>query len=183
MELASSIFLALGLAADACAISLSGGLTIRHIKIYKAIKIALFFGTFQAIMPLIGWLSGLSIRGFLAQFDSWIVFIILSYLGGKMIYESFAEDDNNKKTKFNILDTYTLIALSVATSIDALAAGLGLSIFKNSILMIAATIGFITFILSFIGVYIGHFCGDLFKSKIEIIGGATLIFLGIKTLF
>ena len=181
MELSSSILLAFGLAADACAVSLSSGLTIRHIKVSKAVKIALFFGMFQAIMPLIGWLLGLSIRSLVLSFNHWIIFGILTYLGGKMILESFADSDDDKP-KFNCLEIYTLIALSIATSIDALAAGLGLSILKSSILLTATVIGFITFTLSFIAVYIGHFCGDIFKQKVELIGGASLIFLGTKIL-
>ena len=181
MELSSSILLAFGLAADACAVSLSSGLTIKNIKISKAIKIALFFGIFQAFMPLIGWLVGLSIRSFVISFNHWIIFGILSYLGGKMILESFG-DDNDRKPKFNCLEIYTLIALSIATSIDAFAAGLGLSILKSSILFTATVIGFITFVLSFVAVYIGHFCGDMFKQKVELIGGASLVFLGTKIL-
>ncbi len=182
MELANSIVLALGLSADACAVSLSSGLTIKHIKVNKAIKIALFFGIFQGIMPLIGWLSGLAFRGSLARFDHWIIFVILSCLGVKMIYESFENGESNGKSKFNCLETYTLIALSIATSIDALAAGLGLSILKTSILSTATIVGFVTFVLSFIAVYLGHFCGEIFKQKIEIIGGIILIFLGSKIL-
>ncbi|MDY6900191.1 MAG: manganese efflux pump MntP family protein [Cyanobacteriota bacterium] len=181
MELSSSILLAFGLAADACAVSLSSGLTIKHIKISKAIKIALFFGVFQAIMPLIGWLAGLSVRNIVLSFNHWIIFGILSYLGGKMIFESFADSDD-EKPKFNCLEIYTLIGLSVATSIDAFAAGLGLSILKSSILLTATVIGFITFALSFIAVYIGHFCGDIFKQKVELIGGGSLVFLGTKIL-
>ncbi len=182
MELSSSVFLALGLAADACAVSLSSGVTIRHIKVYKAVKIALFFGIFQAIMPLIGWFGGLAFRSILARFDHWIIFAILSYLGGKMIYESWEDSDSDNKTKFNCLEIYTLIALSIATSIDALAAGLGLSILKTSIFLIATIIGLITFLLSFISVYVGHFFGDVFKYKVEVLGGITLIVLGLKIL-
>ena len=181
MELSSSILLAFGLAADACAVSLSSGLTIRHIKISKAIKIALFFGIFQAIMPLIGWLAGLGIRSIVISYNHWIIFAILSFLGGKMIFESFGDSDD-EKPKFNCLEIYTLIALSIATSIDAFAAGLGLSILKSSILLTATVIGFITFTLSFIAVYIGHFCGDMFKLREEFIGGGSLIFLGTKIL-
>ncbi|WP_088243827.1 manganese efflux pump MntP family protein [Calothrix rhizosoleniae] len=181
MELSNSILLAFGLAADACAVSLSSGLTIRHLKISKATKIALFFGIFQAIMPLIGWFSGLTIRSFVISFNHWIIFGILTYLGGKIIFESF-DDSDDEKPKFNCLELYTLIALSIATSIDAFAAGLGLSTLKISIFLTATIIGTITFILSFIAIYVGHFCGDMLKQKVEIFGGASLIFLGTKIL-
>lgn len=178
MELSTSILLGVGLAADACAVSLSSGLTIRHIKLYKAIKIALFFSIFQMLMPLFGWLIGFSFRELLGQIDHWLIFFILSFIGGKMIYES----QESTTQKFNCLEFYTLITLSIATSIDALAAGLGLSVWQNYIFETVAIIGIITFILSFIAVYIGYFCGDLLKNKIEIIGGLILISLGIKVL-
>ena len=179
MELIQTSFLSLGLAADACAVSLTSGLRIKHITINKAIKIALCLGIFQAFMPLIGWLSGLIFQDYLAVIDHWIAFIMLSAIGSKMIYESF---DLDEAKKINPLDILTLIALAIATSIDALAAGFGLSALKDTILPIASLIGIITFICSFSSVYLGHFFGDLLKSKIEIIGGLILIIIGTKIL-
>ncbi|MEA5509585.1 manganese efflux pump MntP family protein [Crocosphaera sp. UHCC 0190] len=180
MELLNISFLGLGLAADAFAVSLTSGFVIQHIKLHKALKIALFFGVFQGIMPLIGWLLGLSFRGILSSFDHWIAFILLGFIGGKMIYEATKLEEDNKK--FNPLDTYTLLALAIATSIDALAAGLGLSFLKYSILLPCTLIGLITFGLSLVGVFIGHKFGGIFNQKIEIIGGLTLIGIGTKIL-
>lgn len=179
MELASISLIGIGLAADACAVSLSSGLVIRHIKLNKALKISLAFGIFQGIMPLIGWLTGLTFRDVLAQADHWIAFGLLAAIGGKMIYEAFQEETEKK---FNPLDNYTLLGLAIATSIDALAVGLSLSVLKISILSAAAIIGIITFCLSLISVYLGHKWGNLCKFKLELIGGIILIIIGGKIL-
>jgi putative Mn2+ efflux pump MntP len=181
MEIINTALIGVGLAADACAVSLTSGFTIKRIKFNKAIKIALFFGIFQALMPLIGWLAGLSFRDLFSGIDSWIAFGLLTFIGGRMIYQSFQEECEEKK--FNPLDTYTLLGLAIATSIDALAVGLSLSLLKSSILTDAALIGIVTFWLSFFSVYLGHKWGSLCKFKTEIIGGIILIFIGIKTLF
>ncbi len=170
----------LGLAADACAVSLSSGMAIKHIKINKALKIALFFGIFQGLMLFSGWLIGLSFREVLSQIDHWIAFGLLSFLGGKLIYESMQVE---KDKTFNPLDSYHLLGLAIATSIDALAVGISLSVLKTSILSAAGLVGLITFGICFISVYVGHSFGDFFKNRIEVIGGLVLILLGIKILF
>jgi putative Mn2+ efflux pump MntP len=180
MELANISLIGIGLAADACAVSLSSGLVIRHIKLNKALKIALAFGTFQGIMPLIGWITGLTFRELIIQVDHWIAFALLAAIGGKMIYETCQEEETEKK--FNPLDNCTLLGLAIATSIDALAVGLSLSVLKISILSSAAIIGIITFGLSLISVYLGHKWGNLCKFKLELIGGVILIFIGSKIL-
>lgn len=179
MQLLQTSFLAIGLAADACAVSLTSGLTIKYITLNKVIKIALLFGIFQAFMPLIGWWSGLIFQDYLTAIDHWIAFIMLSVIGSNMIYQSFTLDEYKK---INPLDILTLIALAIATSIDALAVGFGLSAIKDTILPTVGLIGIITFICSFSSVYLGHFFGDLFKNKIEITGGLILIFIGTKIL-
>ncbi|GBF80927.1 manganese efflux pump MntP [Aphanothece sacrum] len=179
MELLNTTFLSIGLAADAFAVSVTSGCLIQHIKINKALKIALFFGVFQGVMPLIGWITGLTFRNLLSNFDHWIAFILLSFIGGKMIYEAFQLEDDKK---FNPLDNYTLFALAIATSIDALATGFSLSLLESSIFFACTLIGLITFSLSFIGVFIGHKFGSIFNQKIEIIGGLTLIAIGSKIL-
>ena len=111
MELINISLMGIGLAADACAVSLSSGLVIRHIKLNKALKIALAFGIFQGIMPLIGWSTGLSFREFLIQVNHWIAFSLLIIIGVKMIYETLQPET---ETKFNPLDNYTLIGLAIA---------------------------------------------------------------------
>lgn len=180
MEINTLIIMALGLAADAFAVSLSSGLLIKNLKVNKALKIALFFGVFQYLMPLIGWVGGLFFRDFLINIDHWIAFILLTLIGGKMIYESLSEEDEEEK--FNPTDTYTLFGLAIATSIDALAVGFSLSVIQTSILQAATIIGVITFSLSLMGVFIGHTFGGLFKEKVEFLGGAILIAIGAKIL-
>ncbi|PSB09500.1 hypothetical protein C7B62_12875 [Pleurocapsa sp. CCALA 161] len=179
MDLLNVSLMGIGLAADACAVSLSSGLVIKHIKLNKALKIALAFGIFQGIMPLIGWFTGLGFRELLLQVNHWIAFILLAIIGGKMIYETCQSET---ETKFNPLDNYTLIGLAIATSIDALAVGLSLSVLKSSILSAAAGIAIITFWLCLISVYLGHKWGSLCEFKLEIVGGIILIFLGSKIL-
>ncbi|PSB09509.1 hypothetical protein C7B62_12925 [Pleurocapsa sp. CCALA 161] len=179
MDLVNVSLMGIGLAADACAVSLSSGLVIKHIKLNKALKIALAFGIFQGIMPLIGWFTGLGFRELLLQVNHWIAFFLLAVIGGKMIYETFQPET---ETKFNPLDNYTLIGLAIATSIDALAVGLSLSVLKSSILSAAAGIAIITFWLCLISVYLGHKWGSLCKFKLEVVGGIILIFLGSKIL-
>ena len=180
MDSLSTTFLAFGLAADAFAVSLTSGILIQRIKINKALKIALFFGGFQCLMPIMGWVAGINFSHLIANIDHWIAFGLLSFIGGKMIYESFQLEKEGEK--FNPLDSYTLLVLAIATSIDAFAAGLGLSLLKSSIILAATLIGIITFCLSFLGVFIGHKIGDKLNNKIEIMGGLILIFIGSKTL-
>lgn len=179
MELLSAAMIGVGLAADAFAVSLSSGFIIKHIKIEKALKIALFFGIFQAIMPLIGWLAGLSFRELISAIDHWIIFFLLAAIGGKMIYEALQAE---QEKLFNPLDFYTLLGLSLATSLDALGVGVGLSVVKTPMLLACTVIGVVTFFLSFFAVFIGHKFGDLFKSKIEVLGGFILIGIGFKIL-
>lgn len=165
---------------DAFAVSITSGITIRHLRVKHALKIALFFGFFQAIMPVIGWLLGVSVRHAISGFDHWIAFGLLNIIGGKMIYESFKLQPN--KEEIDPQNIYVLFLLSIATSIDALAIGLSLSFLKVAIIFPAIIIGIITFLLSFLGVHIGNKVGHFFEKKIEMIGGLVLIGIGFKIL-
>jgi putative Mn2+ efflux pump MntP len=142
---------------------------------------AFFFGGFQALMPLIGSLAGISVKEYVADYDHWMAFALLSAVGAKMIYESFkitpAEENFNPE---NIL---VLLVLSVATSIDALVVGITLSFLQVSIAIAVVIIGLVTFILSYLGVLIGKRFGHFFENKIEAVGGLVLIGLGAKILF
>jgi len=180
MNLFTILVIAVGLAMDAFAVSISSGLAIKKIRLGHAFKIALFFGAFQALMPVIGWLAGISLKDFISAIDHWIAFALLSFVGGKMIYEAaFLDEEKEEKDVFNI---YILLILSIATSIDALAVGLTLSFLDVDIASPALIIGLITFLLSFAGVYIGDRFGHFFESKIEIFGGLILIGIGTKVL-
>lgn len=181
MELWTILLLAIALAMDALTVSITSGMIIKHIHINKALKIALFFGVFQGIMPIFGWLGGLTFKDLIADFDHWIAFGLLCLIGGKMIYEAQQMDEEVKK--YDPLDNYTLFVLAIATSIDALAAGLGLTMIDYSIYLTATLIGVVTFTLSFIGVFAGHKFGNYFNKNMEIMGGLILIVIGCKILF
>jgi manganese efflux pump family protein len=172
--------LSIGLAADAFAVSISSGLFIKNIKINKALTVAIAFGIFQGLMPLLGWALAVGFQALIASIDHWIAFGLLSFLGIKMIRESFQEEEENP---FNPLDPQTLLVMSIATSIDALAAGVSLAVLQDPILSISATIGLVTFALCFVGVYVGHHFGKAIASKVEILGGLILIGIGSKILF
>ena len=179
MSIQAIIMLGFGLAMDAFAVSISSGITIRKLRIHHAMLIATFFGFFQAVMPLLGWGCGIATRNWLADYDHWVAFILLTGIGTKMIYDACNQDDD---TPTNPLDIYILFTLSIATSIDAFAAGITLSLLHEPIVMPVLIIGLITFAMSFIGSYIGKLFGHLFDNKLEILGGAVLIGLGIKIL-
>ncbi|MCK5256408.1 MAG: manganese efflux pump [Deltaproteobacteria bacterium] len=180
MDIVSIVIIAVGLAMDAFAVSITSGITIKRLHINHALKIALFFGLFQAFMPIIGWLAGLSLRDYISAIDHWIAFGLLSFIGCKMIYESITVQSNKKE--INPLNVYVLLVLSVATSIDALAVGISFAFLKVSIVTPVIIIGTVTFLLSYLGVYIGDRIGHFFENKIEIAGGVLLIGIGLKIL-
>ena len=180
MDYFSLCLIGLGLAMDAFAVSITSGVTIKKFQVSHAFRIALFFGGFQAIMPLIGWAAGLSFQKFIEPYDHWIAFLILVIIGCKMIYEAVIP--NRLHTKCDPLNFLVLLGLAIATSIDALAVGIGFSILNITIIEPVLIIGFITFILSFIGVYLGDKFGTVFGKRIDILGGIILIGIGFKIL-
>lgn len=171
--------IAIGLSADAFAVSVAGGAAVKNNKIKQAFKMALFFGAFQALMPVVGWFSGSRIKGFISGFDHWIAFGLLVIIGGKMIYESTVMKEKKGSINFGI---YTLFILAVATSIDALAVGLSIAFLNVFIIFPSIIIGIITFFLSLAGFFIGNKVGHFLENKIEIAGGLILIFIGVKIL-
>jgi len=172
--------IAFGLAMDAFAVSIASGTTIKQLRLEHALRIALFFGGFQAVMPVLGWLAGGAVSEVVKSVDHWIIFGILGFIGGKMIYESrrMKEDED----KFDYTKVSVLLFLSLATSIDALAVGFSFAFLDISIIKPIAVIGGVTFLLSLLGVYLGDRFGHLFESRIEVIGGGLLIGVGIKVL-
>jgi manganese efflux pump family protein len=172
--------IAVGLAMDAFAVSIVSGSTYRQLHVKHALRMAAFFGGFQAFMPLIGSLVGLSLKAYVTTYDHWIAFGLLSAVGGKMIYESFkikSAEDNPDPSSILVL-----LALSVATSIDALAVGVTLSLITSSIVVAVIIIGLTTFVLSYLGVLIGKRFGHFFENKIEVVGGLILIAIGFEIL-
>jgi len=165
---------------DACAVSIVHGIAMKKLNIRHALTMALFFVAFQAIMPVIGWLGGCTLRNFIQGVDHWIAFGLLALVGGKMIFESTKLDGERKTVDF--MNIYTLLVLSIATSIDALAVGLSLSFLNISIILPALMIGVTTFTISLGGVLLGNRFGHFFERKMELAGGLILIAIGAKIL-
>ena len=180
MDLLIIFGIAVGLAIDALAVSVANGCSIKHLKLNQALKIALCFGLFQAVMPVIGWSLGLTFVHIIQTFDHWVAFCLLFIIGIKMIYESFHMDAQCEEK--NCLHLPTLLLMSLATSIDALAVGLSFAIIGVRILLAVLIIGGVTALLCFVGVYIGNKAGHFFENKLEFIGGIILIGIGAKIL-
>ena len=174
------IFLvSIGLAMDAFAVSVCKGMSMYKMSWKKAIVIGAYFGFFQMLMPLIGFLLGFRFADVLVSIDHWIAFILLGFIGIKMIKESFEEKD----TMNDNVDVKTMIVLAIATSIDALAVGITYAFLEiKNPLGVFSIIGIITFCLSIIGVKIGNKFGDRYGSKAELAGGAILVLIGTKIL-
>ena len=178
MGIISILLITVGLAMDSLAVSISGGIVMRPFCMRQSLRLALTMGIFQGGMTLLGWLMGVSFSSYITAFDHWIAFILLGFLGGKMIYESFGEEE----TTISSFSTKTLLTLGVATSIDALAVGVSMAFLKTSIYFPAFIIGFVTFALSLIGVISGYRFGKIKGINVELFGGIILIAIGVKIL-
>ena len=173
------LLISIGLAMDAFAVSVCKGLAMKKMSWKKAIIIGLYFGIFQAVMPVIGYFLGTTFERFITNVDHWVAFILLVGIGINMVKEAFDKESENRNDN---VDMKTMLVLSIATSIDALAIGITFACLKIHIVMPVITIGLITFIISVIGVKIGNRFGDKYGKKAEIMGGVILILLGIKIL-
>jgi manganese efflux pump family protein len=174
-----------GLAMDAFAVSISYGCTPKKVPLKHILLISISFGIFQALMPVIGWNAGRFFADLIKDYDHWIAFSLLAYIGTRMIIEGMKNERGNEtacETDDHTLDLKRLFVLSIATSIDALAVGLSLSLLGYEILTPAVIIGITTFIFSFIGVKMGCALHRVLGKRVEIFGGAVLIAIGIKIL-
>lgn len=172
-----------GLSMDAFAVSICKGLNMKKINYKHALIIGGFFGGFQALMPLLGWALGSRFEQYIESVDHWIAFILLAFIGGKMVYESIKDgDDDEESAHQDKLDIKELFTLAVATSIDALAVGVTFAFLKVSIVPSITLIGITTFVISVGGVVIGNRFGSKYKNKAEIAGGMILILIGLKIL-
>ncbi len=178
------VIIAVGLAMDAFAVAVCKGLNMRKLDVKQTALIALFFGGFQAGMPLIGWFIGSRFANYIESVDHWVTFILLGFIGGKMIWESIKDKDECEECSESKLDLKELTALAIATSIDALAVGVAFALEyqRNTVFVAVALIGIITAALSAIGVFIGHKFGSKYKNKAELAGGLVLVFIGAKFL-
>lgn len=176
--------LGVGLSMDAFAVSVCKGLGMRKLDKKQALIIGLYFGGFQALMPLIGWLLGSQFQKYITSIDHWITFILLSFIGGKMMIEAIREwnEEETVDVMDAPLDHKNMLVLAVATSIDALAVGITFAFLDTPIIEAITIIGITTMIISIIGVVVGNFFGSRYKSKAEFIGGLILVLLGLKIL-
>lgn len=180
MHFAELLIIAVGVSMDAFAVSVCKGLSVRRLRPSHMVSAALWFGGFQALMPLIGYFVGLGFADLVADVDHWIAFVLLGFIGGKMIKEACAKDDteeHNPDFSFR-----TMLVLAVATSIDALAVGVSFAFLGVDIWTSVLVIGLMTGAFSALGVQLGHVFGSRFKSKAEFAGGLILVGIGIKIL-
>lgn len=163
---------------DAFAVAVASGFVVKRPKLRDAFMMALFFGGFQALMPSLGWAAGTALKNLISSCDHWIAFGLLLLIGIKMIAESF----ETEKEPTHPFDFPVLFALAVATSIDALAAGVSFALLKIAVGFAVVIIGTVTFLFSFLGVFIGKRFGHFLEHKVKIVGGAILILIGTKIL-
>lgn len=185
VKMSDLILLAMALPMDAFAVSLGLGAKQRKHTVLIAILVGVYFGVFQGMMPLLGYLSGRSVLGFIENIAPWIACVILLGLGGKMLYEAFSKDQDDDKNDGDDetkppMSQKTMLMLAVATSIDAMVAGFTLNLMPINPWLACAIIAVVTGVLSFVGVFLGSQSGTWLESKAEIFGGFVLMFVGLK---
>lgn len=178
------LLMGVGLSMDAFAVSICKGLSMRKVNKKQCLVIGLFFGGFQALMPFIGWVLGSQFEQYITSIDHWIAFILLGFIGGKMVVEAIREKDEAVEVEKMDppLDLKEMFILAIATSIDALAVGITFAFLQVPIVEAISIIGITTFVISVIGVYVGNFFGNRYKKKAELAGGMILILIGLKIL-
>ncbi len=174
--------IAVGLSMDAFAVSVANGCRIKQVTLRDALRPGWWFGGFQMLMPILGWLGGLALRDLIQSFSHWVVFGLLVFVGGKMLVEAVHGGEHEDECAEERRSTRDMLILAVATSIDALAVGLSLSVLHVSIWWPALLIGVVTFVFSLAGTLLGCSIGQLVKNKAEILGGLVLIGIGIRIL-
>ena len=182
MDILSIIIIGIGLAMDCFAVSVSKGICAKKLFFWLTFRMALLFGLFQAAMPLIGYAAGASFAKQMISFDHWLAFGLLTLIGGKMVVEGFKTPNPENSKVSNPFKWISLLSLGFATSIDALATGIVFVPYPGLIWKAVAIIGFISFLFTFIGMYIGVHFGKRFHVKVEAIGGFILIGIGLKIL-
>ncbi len=185
MDFITLLLLAVGLAMDAFAVSVCKGLSMKKAGLPQALVVGLWFGGFQALMPLIGYYLGIQFIGFISSWDHWLAFGLLALIGANMIRESFQNEEDTQAHQHHKsdLNPKDMFIAAVATSIDALAVGVSFATMENvNIWLNVAVIGVVTLLLSVVGVKAGNFVGKKMASKAELVGGLILIGIGIKIL-
>jgi len=180
MEPVTLAFIALALAMDAFAVAMAAGVALHPVSKRQLFRLGFHFGLFQGLMPIIGWLAGLSVQSLISAYDHWLAFGLLSFVGGKMIFEAFHDDEEKQKTDPS--KGATMVMLSIATSIDALAVGLSLAVIGVNIWTPALVIGLTASTLTVAGMLLGAKIGMIWGKRVEVLGGVVLIGIGLKIL-
>jgi putative Mn2+ efflux pump MntP len=186
MDPLSLLALSVGLAMDAFAVAISMGLTLPRVRTTQMLRLAVAFGGFQALMPVVGWLAGRTLagQGWVAAYDHWIAFVLLGGLGAKMIYEArfLPDSEEDKAVEKDPTMSVTLIVLAIATSIDALLVGVSLSLLRVTIFGPSIVIGLTAAAFAAVGIHLGHRFGHKLGTKVEVFGGLALIAIGVRIL-
>jgi len=180
MDWLSLLALAVALAMDAFAVSLAAGSVLQPVTFRHCFRLGFHFGLFQGLMPILGWLAGMTVQSFIAAWDHWIAFGLLAYIGWRMIHEALSDEDDRPATDPS--RGMTLVMLSIATSIDALAVGLTLAMIEVTIWLPALVIGVVACLFSVVGVLLGHRIGAVWGKRVEVVGGLVLVAIGTKIL-
>ena len=182
MDLVSLLLIAFGLAMDASAVALSVGFALKRLSFRPVFRLSFHFGLFQALMPIIGWAAGTSIRAYIEAYDHWVAFLLLAYVGGHMVHAGLADAEGEAITKDPTRGS-RLVMLSVATSIDALAVGLALSAMRVTIWVPSLVIGLVAAGCTLAGLFLGHKFGAALGRRMEVVGGAVLIAIGLRIVY
>lgn len=179
MTLTELVIIAIGLSMDAFAVSIGKGLSLRAVRLRHYLLAGLWFGGFQALMPLVGYACGVSFAEAVASIDHWIAFVLLAIIGGKMVRDALSGEEESSDADFSLR---TMFLLAVATSIDALAVGVSFAFLHVDLTRSVITIGLTTALFSAAGVQIGHLFGNRWRARAELLGGVVLISMGLKIL-
>lgn len=182
MKLGSVLLLAFGLSMDAMAVAAARGFIVRQIRFRHVALVAGFFGGFQAVMPLFGWLLGSRVGSAIEAWDHWVIFAVLGGIGGKMLWEAFRGGEQEALKEEDAFGLRVMLLLAIATSIDALAAGFALPLLGAPMALSLVTIGVTTAVLSALGLFAGHRFGAVLGRRLDAVGGLVLIGFGLKTL-
>lgn len=182
MGIVELLLVAVGLSMDAFAVAVCKGLGMKRLNMRTAAVLALFFGGFQALMPLVGWLLGSQFMWLIEPVDHWVAFVLLVFIGAKMLWEALHDDEDCDCEDTSRIDLREYLMLAIATSIDALAVGISFAALSVDIVPAVSLIGLVTFALTLVGVAVGHFFGSRYERPASIAGGVVLILIGVKIL-
>lgn len=183
MNLSATLLLAFGMSMDAFAVSISKGAALHKPKFSEALRTGLIFGAVEATTPLIGWGLGMLASQFVLAWNHWIAFALLVFLGGRMLIEGWRGDGDEEQAPVRRHGFWLLVTTAIATSLDAMAVGVGLAFLQVNIILTALTIGCATLIMTTLGMMVGRFIGPLLGKRAEILGGIVLIGIGVQILW